>query len=378
MIGHSEKMKEAHRFIDKAGPSDRTVLIHGASGTGKEQVAHAIHRNSPRSGKPFLAVNCAALTDTLLESELFGHEKGTFTGAVSQRKGLFELADGGTIFLDEIGELPMAMQPALLRVLQDGEFKRLGGSRSMHVNVRVIAATNRNLEQAIREGRFRQDLFFRLNVLEIEMPSLCERSEDIPLLAAYFIKKYGYIRTDSGMAPVLGITPEAHHLLATYAWPGNIRELEHATFSAADQEAILAAVGAIRQKLPFLVDLSPDERKAILKLGGKTHGFAKKAFEIAAQNPGILPASVSVDELRNTEHLYEGLSAIKLAIDQLQKQDDTTMQVGSDAYATARSIYACAKNGFVGASLKTAADELGKRFGRKNRPATSDLTDVVG
>lgn len=228
MIGQSEKMKEVSAFIGKAGPSDRTVMISGASGTGKELAARAIHRHSPRSGKAFVAVNCGAFTETLLESELFGHEKGTFTGAVSQRKGLFELADGGTLFLDEIGELPIAMQPALLRVLQDGEFKRLGGSHSVRVNVRVIAATNRNLKQAIQEGRFREDLFFRLNVLELEMPPLCERREDIPRLAAHFITKFAHIRTAAAMPSVLGITPEAHHLLATYAWPGNIRELEHA------------------------------------------------------------------------------------------------------------------------------------------------------
>jgi DNA-binding NtrC family response regulator len=228
MIGRSEKMREVYDFINRAGPTDRTVLILGASGTGKELTAHAIHRNSPRSGKPFIAVNCGAFTETLLESELFGHEKGSFTGALSQRKGLFELADGGTMFLDEIGELPISMQSALLRVLQDGEFKRLGGSRWIRVNVRIVAATNRNLDQAIREKRFREDLFFRVNVLEVEMPALCDRREDIPPLAAHFIKKYGYIRTNSGMPEVLGITAEAHHLLAVYAWPGNIRELEHA------------------------------------------------------------------------------------------------------------------------------------------------------
>ena len=227
MIGRGERMQEIYRLIGKAGPSDRTVLILGASGTGKELVAQAIHRNSPRAAQPFVPVNCGAFTETLLESELFGHEKGSFTGAASLRKGLFEVADGGTIFLDEIGDLAMPMQVALLRVLQEGEFRRVGGNRSVHVNVRVVAATNRNLEQAVHDGSFRGDLFFRLNVLPIEMPSLSERREDIPVLAAYFIKKYGYIRT-SEMPPVLGITPEAHDLLAAYAWPGNIRELEHA------------------------------------------------------------------------------------------------------------------------------------------------------
>ncbi|HYR88559.1 MAG TPA: sigma 54-interacting transcriptional regulator, partial [Terriglobia bacterium] len=226
MIGRSERVREVYQFINRAGPSDRTVLITGESGTGKELVAHAIHRNSPRSNKGFHAVNCGAFAENLLGSELFGHEKGAFTSADRQRKGLFECADGGTVFLDEIGELPVTMQPDLLRVLQQGEFKRLGGNDVIRVNVRVIAATNRNLQQEIKEARFRADLFFRLNVLEIHMPRLSERREDIPLIAAHFIKKYGQIRTGTYPA-VQGISPEAHRFLASYAWPGNVRELEN-------------------------------------------------------------------------------------------------------------------------------------------------------
>ena len=227
MIGESLRMKEVYQFIGRAGPTDRPVLITGETGTGKDLAARAIHQNSPRSRKPFVAVNCAAFTETLLQSELFGHEKGAFTGADTQRKGLFEAADGGTLFLDEIGELPITMQADLLRVLQHGEFKRVGGNTLIKVNIRIVAATNSTLQEAIKNGRFRQDLFFRLDVLTVEMPRLSERREDIPLLAAHFMKNYGEIRTHP-FPPVVGISPEALHLLVSYSWPGNVRELENA------------------------------------------------------------------------------------------------------------------------------------------------------
>jgi transcriptional regulator with GAF, ATPase, and Fis domain len=226
MIGRSEVMQKAYEFVGRAGPSDRTILITGETGTGKELLARALHRNSPRRDKGFFAVNCAALPETLLESELFGHEKGAFTGATAQQQGLFELADGGTVFLDEVGEMAVAMQSKLLRVLQEGELKRLGGKTVVKVNVRVIGATNRNLKEHIKEGRFREDLYFRLNVLSIEMPRLADRRKDIPLLAAYFIKKHRDARTGPYPA-VLGISPEAHQLLAAYDWRGNVRELEN-------------------------------------------------------------------------------------------------------------------------------------------------------
>jgi len=227
MIGDSERMKQVYRFIGRVGPGERPVLILGPSGTGKELVAYAIHRNSPRSHQRFIPVNCGAFSESLLQSELFGYEKGAFTGAVAQQKGLFEEGHGCTIFLDEIGELPLNMQADLLRVIQEGEIKRLGGKAVIKVNVRIIAATNRNLRQEVQKGRFREDLFYRLNVLPLEMPTLAERREDIPQLAAHFIRKYRHIRC-APYPEVSGISPEAHQLLAAYAWPGNVRELENA------------------------------------------------------------------------------------------------------------------------------------------------------
>jgi len=226
MIGRSDKIQAVYQLIGRAAPSELTVLITGESGTGKELVAKALHRSSARSQNAMYMVNCAAFTDTLLGSELFGHEKGSFTGADRQRKGLFECADGGTVFLDEIGECSMTLQADLLRLIQQREFKRLGGNQTLRANVRIIAATNVDLAKAMKEGRFRQDLYFRLNVIHIHMPRLAERREDIPLLSAEFIKKHGHIRP--GAYPrVQGITPEARQALASYDWPGNVRELEN-------------------------------------------------------------------------------------------------------------------------------------------------------
>ncbi|MGH9967459.1 MAG: sigma 54-interacting transcriptional regulator [Pyrinomonadaceae bacterium] len=224
MVGESPPMKLVYQFISKVAPTDATVLISGESGTGKELAARAIHQNSKRATRPFIAVNCAALAETLLESELFGHEKGAFTGALSMKKGRLEIADEGTLFLDEIGELSPALQVKLLRVLQEREFERVGGTRSLKVDIRLIAATNRDLEQAIAEGMFRQDLYYRLNVVELTMPSLRDRAEDIPLLANYFAAKHG----EKCNRKVLGISTEAQARLVSYDWPGNVRELENA------------------------------------------------------------------------------------------------------------------------------------------------------
>ena len=224
MVGESQSMHRVYQFIAKIAPTDATVLIGGESGTGKELAARAIHRNSKRAQKPFMAVNCAALTESLLESELFGHERGAFTGAIAQKKGRLEIADGGTVFLDEIGELTPALQVKLLRVLQEREFERVGGTLTIKVDVRVIAATNKNLETAMAAGEFRHDLYYRLNVVSLEMPPLRERREDLMLLANYFIEKYG-ARCNRKLK---GISPEARERLLAYDWPGNVRELENA------------------------------------------------------------------------------------------------------------------------------------------------------
>ena len=224
MVGESLPMQEVYQFIAKAAPSPATVLIRGDSGTGKELVARAIHRNSPRSRGPFVAVNCAAVTETLLESEMFGHEKGAFTGALAQKKGRIEVADGGTLFLDEISEIAPNLQAKLLRVLQEREFERVGGTRPIHVNIRVVAATNQDLEKAMNEGRFRPDLYYRLNVVSVMLPSLRHRREDIPLLVNFFVARH----CERANRPPPTVSSEAMAYLTHYDWPGNVRELEHA------------------------------------------------------------------------------------------------------------------------------------------------------
>jgi transcriptional regulator with GAF, ATPase, and Fis domain len=224
LVGESPAMRKVYQFIAKASPTDSTVLITGESGTGKELAARAIHRNSRRASKPFIAINCATLTETLLESELFGHEKGAFTGAICQKKGKLEVANGGTVFLDEMGELTPAVQAKLLRVLQEQQFDRVGGTRSIAVDIRLIAATNRDIEEAIRNGTIRKDLYFRLNVVSLKMPPLREHRGDIPLLARYFARKCA----EKSGRRISGISAEAESYLRAYDWPGNVRELENA------------------------------------------------------------------------------------------------------------------------------------------------------
>ena len=224
MVGESKAMREVYEFVSRVAGRDSTVLISGESGTGKELVARAVHQNSARADKPFVAINCAAITETLLESELFGHERGAFTGAVAQKKGKLEVAEGGTVFLDEIGELALPMQAKLLRVLQEREFERVGGTRPIKLDVRLIAATNRDLKEASRTGTFRSDLYYRLNVVSLQMPALRERREDIPLLAAFFAAQHA----EKVKRRVAGISPEAQACLMRYDWPGNVRELENA------------------------------------------------------------------------------------------------------------------------------------------------------
>jgi len=223
IIGKSKKMQEIYRIISKVSLTDSTVLIYGGSGTGKELIARAIHFNSSRREKQFVPVDCAVLSENLLESELFGHVRGSFTGAVTTKPGLFEVADGGTVFLDEVGNISLAIQAKLLRVLQEREFTPVGGTKAKRIDIRLIAATNKDLEKMIKEETFREDLYYRLNIVPIVLPPLRERQEDIPLLAMHFLKKYA---EEMGKT-IKGFTPEAMEKLMKYPWPGNVRELEN-------------------------------------------------------------------------------------------------------------------------------------------------------
>ena len=223
IVGKSKKMQEIYRIIAKVATTDSTVLIYGQSGTGKELIARAIHFNSPRREKQFVTVDCAVLSENLLESELFGHIRGSFTGAVATKPGLFEVADGGTVFLDEVGNISLSIQAKLLRVLQEREFTPVGGTKAKKVDIRLIAATNRELEKMIKEETFREDLYYRLNIVPIYLPALRERQEDIPVLAVHFLKKYA----EEMGKKIKGFTPEAMEKLMRYPWPGNVRELEN-------------------------------------------------------------------------------------------------------------------------------------------------------
>jgi len=236
MIFAGDKMAGIRTQVEQVAATGATVLVMGPSGTGKELVARTIHQMSPRRGKPFVAVHCAALAENLLESELFGHEKGAFTGASTQRKGRFELADGGTLFLDEIGEISPAIQVKLLRVIQEREFERVGGNRAISIDVRIVASTNRDLKAEVAAGRFREDLFYRLNVFPIVLPPLSERREAILALAEYFAARYAAAFGKK----TAGFTPAAKSALEAYAWPGNIRELQNVV-----ERAVILSAGAI-------------------------------------------------------------------------------------------------------------------------------------
>ncbi len=265
IIGKSDAMQEIFNLIRRVAPTDSTVLITGESGTGKELIAQAVHANSKRCYMPFIAVSCGALPDTLLESELFGYEKGAFTGAEHTRRGRFEMADGGTLFLDEIGDISLKTQVGLLRILQEKEFNRLGGEHAIKVDVRILAATNRDLKKAIRENRFRQDLYYRLNVISIHVPPLRERKEDIPLLAEGAVRKYCLEMNRD----VVRISPSAVELLMDYDWPGNVRELENII-----ERALVVGQGKeiSVEDLPFSrKEFRPEEFPKSLKMMEKMH-----------------------------------------------------------------------------------------------------------
>jgi two-component system response regulator PilR (NtrC family) len=297
IIGQSPKMVALYDLLEKVSPTKTNILITGESGTGKELVAKAIHYNSPRKDKPFVTLNCGAIPESLIESELFGHMKGAFTDAIATKKGLFEVADEGTIFLDEISELPLLMQVKLLRVLQDKEFKRVGGTEDILVDVRIIAATNKDLEEAVKEKRFREDLFYRLNVIQIKLPPLRDRKEDVQILANHFLQKY----SQELSKPISKICPEALQILLNYEYPGNVRELqniiERAVALESSQELTPHNLSSYLSEQPLLrkgpidieipnegIDLEKMvedlERSLLLKALDRTKGIKKKAAEL--------------------------------------------------------------------------------------------------
>jgi DNA-binding NtrC family response regulator len=287
MVGSSPPMQRVFEIVDQVAPSRATVLITGESGTGKELVANAIHQRSPRANGPFIKLHCAALAENLLESELFGHEKGSFTGAMARKDGRFSLADGGTLLLDEIGEISPSLQVKLLRFLQEHEFERVGGTQTIHVDVRVIAATNRNLREEVARGRFREDLFYRLNVVNIETPPLRERRSDVPAIAKFFLDRFA---KDNGK-PIETISPQALELLVAYDWPGNVRELENAIeravvltngteLEARQLPASVRPVGTTGIPLIPGATMAELERYAILETMKAAGGSTSKAAEI--------------------------------------------------------------------------------------------------
>ncbi|HEV8663792.1 MAG TPA: sigma-54 dependent transcriptional regulator [Candidatus Methylomirabilis sp.] len=270
IVGASRAMQQVSALIQKVAPSNATALLLGESGTGKELFARAIHQMGTRAGRPFIAINCAAIPDTLLENELFGHEKGAYTGAQAQKQGKFELADGGTLFLDEIGDLSPAVQAKLLRVLQDGAFERVGGTKPIQVDVRIIAATNTDLARAVRDRKFREDLFFRLNVFPISIPPLRDRPEDIPMLVTHFVYRFA----QEMRKEIREVTPEALKALMAYPWPGNVRELENFI-----ERAVILTTGPALTVQDFALGLKRGrgERESEFPLTGSLHEVGARA-----------------------------------------------------------------------------------------------------
>jgi two-component system NtrC family response regulator len=281
IIGESGQMLEVLSLVRRAAPSEATILIRGESGTGKELIANAIHYASPRAAGPLIKVNCAALPETLLESELFGHEKGAFTGALTARKGRFEAADGGSLFLDEIGDLPLHLQAKLLRVLQEREFERLGSSRPIRVNVRILAATHRDLEKRLKAGQFREDLYYRLNVVTIVLPPLRERRQDLPLMIDHFLRLFA----EKNGKTIRGLTPEAREVLLRYDYPGNVRELENLI-----ERAVVLTRGNVIGKgdLPLIVQEAESEESTGTNLPATVEGMERRMIQEAlVQSDGV-------------------------------------------------------------------------------------------
>lgn len=311
IIGNSSAMQGIYKIIGRAAGTDATILITGETGTGKELVANVVHANSQYRHGPLVKVNCAALPETLLESELFGHEKGAFTNALTQRKGRFEMAHKGTIFLDEIGEMTLSTQRKLLRVLQEREFERVGGSIPIKVDVRVVAATNKHLEEEVAAGHFRDDLYYRLNVIRVDMPPLRERKEDIALLVEHFLDKYRYSPTS---APAR-ISEEAMQVLLNYDWPGNVRELQnaieravvmsqgsiitshHLLFSPYTERKFLDLTRLIREKTPLADIVSEAERMALLEALNQSHGDRGDAARLLGMDRPIFYAKLKEHDL---------------------------------------------------------------------------------
>jgi transcriptional regulator with PAS, ATPase and Fis domain len=299
-------MQQVFRLAQQVAGTDATALLLGETGTGKELLARAIHFNSPRRNRPFVAVNCAAIAETLLESELFGHEKGAFTGAIRQKPGRFEMAEKGTLFLDEVGDIPMATQIKLLRVLQEREFERVGGNETIRCDIRLISATNQNLEQAIQEKKFREDLYYRLNVVPIRLPALRERPEDIPLLAQHFLKKY----VQALNKPVAKISEAALNLLLQHKWPGNVRELENLV-----ERAIVLCTGEVIDVEHLLMlqdrpeaDLLSQARNQQLTERQLTQLYARMILDVAAGNKKEACRILDIN-FRTLQNRLEGLAA---------------------------------------------------------------------
>lgn len=317
ILGRSSAFLKIIHQVNQIAPLKSTVLITGESGVGKELIAEAIHYGSPRRDKPLVKVNCAALPETLIESELFGHEKGAFTGAIQQRKGRFELADTGTIFLDEVAEMPLSTQVKLLRVLQEGEFERVGGTKTLKVDVRVVTATNQDLEKMVAAGTFRKDLFYRLNVIHLQVPPLRERREDIPLLAQYFLDKFCL----ENNRPPMGFSPAALQALKNYSWPGNVRELENVV-----ERAVALSQGPTLnlEDLPEEVrQQSEVEDKIVIRVGATMEEIERQAIRQTLKKTGG-------DKEVAARILGIGLATIYRRLKEMEAKDEAALKNGQE------------------------------------------------